>query len=246
MSNSVTSEGATSAIDVDIVLISNSSSEQSRLVTKNCITSLNGRGETMLFNFHVFVVESIDNVNYRHPIVTMVHPIEPFGYHKYLNIGRKAGTSDYVCLCNNDLVFESGWATAMVTQMESDNLYSACPLDPSYHPKREIHANTGNISGYRIGGEMAGWCIFQKRAIYDLIGDLDEDFTFWYADNDYARTLKSYGIEHKLITSSLVTHLGSQTLLQLDPLEQGDMCQSQLATYQNKWGEMNPWIEYLM
>jgi len=244
MSNPVTSAPAAPIINVDIVLISDGSTEKSRLVTKDCITSLNGRGETLNFNFHVYVVESMGTVNYLHPIVTTLHPEKPFGYHKYLNIGRKAGDSEYVCLCNNDLLFEPGWATAMVTHMEADNLYSASPLDPTYHPSKGFLPDTGNIPGYRIGVEMAGWCIFQKRAIYDIIGDLDEDFIFWYADNDYAQTLRHNKLEHKLITTSRVIHLGSLTLLQLDPMKRGSICQSQSLTYVTKWGKINPWFEF--
>ena len=48
-----------------------------------------------------------------------------------LNLGIKAGKSQYVVLCNNDLTFEKNWASIIINAMQLDkDLLSASPFCP--------------------------------------------------------------------------------------------------------------------
>jgi GT2 family glycosyltransferase len=123
-----------------------------------------------------------------------------------LNIGRREGNSPYVVLCNSDLTYENGWATAIISAMEHfPRFLSASPWCPQTQGSNENHLQ--NIyEGYRVRGELAGWCIFQQRKIYDIIRELDEKFTFWYCDNDYSLELQKNNIAHCLVPASVVNH----------------------------------------
>src|SRR5262249_32908840 len=163
--------------------------------------------------FHAYIVESNPLVNYdEYNKISHVHssttirPTGEFGYHRYLNLGRKAGHSPYVALCNSDLTFEKGWASEIIKGLDQHpGALSASPWCRLTLGDNAPHIGK-TYPGYRIRQEVAGWCIVQQRRIHDIIGDLDERFKFWYCDDDYALELKTRGVVHILVPSSVVNH----------------------------------------
>jgi GT2 family glycosyltransferase len=230
---------------VDVVIISWARNEELLQITKNGLDSLFESENDV--TFHAYVVESNKDIRYEdmreyqmkwmHSIKT-IHPEEEFGYHKYLNIGRRAGNSPYIVLCNSDLTYENNWASNIIKVMETlPRFLSASPWCPQTQGSNQ--SNLENIfEGYRVRGELAGWCIFQQRKIYDKIGELDERFSFWYCDNDYSLELQKNGISHCLVPSSVVNHheknLGKtgETLTESD---QRKITVEQEAVFMNKW-----------
>jgi len=221
---------------VDIVIISDAYNDELRIMTENAIISLY-KSENYI-NFITYIVES-SNIDYSYinDNVHMVKPNPPFGYHKYLNLGRKEGNSEYVCLCNNDLLFKNGWASSLISEMDKDEkLLSASPI--SYEPhisENLLRLDMGNTYGYKSIYNIAGWAIFQKRIIYDIIGDLDETMVFWYADDDYGMVLKKYDLIHALVPTSRVDHLWSKTLFTKNEKEIKKLTTEQLNIYDTKW-----------
>jgi GT2 family glycosyltransferase len=51
-----------------------------------------------------------------------------------------------------------------------------------------------------------------KRELFSIIGEIDSEFPFWFADNIYAEQLKRFGVKHAVVLNSVVKHLGSSTL----------------------------------
>jgi len=199
--------------NVDVVIISWAKDETLKKVTETGLESL-FNSDSPEVSFHAYIVESNKEINYdefnkkywKHSCTT-VYPTDPeFGYHKYLNEGRKKGESEFVVLCNNDLTYEKNWASTIIKVMDQTPvIMSASPWCPQ--TQGDNSKFKGSVfPGYRVRGELAGWCIFQKRSIYDQIGDLDEQFTHWYCDNDYGMTLQTKGIIHCLVCDSVVNH----------------------------------------
>lgn len=233
-------------INVDIVLVSWAKDEALKQVTEAAIYSLirDYDGPT----YHIYVVESNPDVNYdkynpmkRGCTITTIHPDVKFGYHRYLNIGRRAGTSKYVALCNNDLTFEPGWAKEIIRVMEMHpQMKSASPWCPQTQGDNKPHLGQAHV-GYTVRKELAGWCIFQQRDIYDTYpnGELDEQFEFWYCDNDYAMSMKSVGIKHILIPSAVVNHhdgnLGKTGTTAIDNKTRSIYTNGQHQNFVNKW-----------
>ena len=224
---------------VDIVIPSYSKNEECKEITKKCIVSLLASEENIQFN--VFIIESQPGVIWDYPNTITVDAPLPYGYHKFLNFGRKLGNSEYVCLCNNDLVFTKNWATEII---EASKIYpdvlSFSPICPKTQPLYGINTNEGIFRGYGIRTCISGWCIFQKRKIYEVIGDLDEEFIHWYCDNDYAQTLMSKNLEHYLITHSIVIHHDKNTgrttdIIVTDPLEMNRLTSGSYEIYKSKW-----------
>lgn len=225
---------------VDVVIISWAKTPELKNVTEEGLKTLFESEDPNEITFHAYVVESNKEVNYNgFQNTTTIYTDNPFGYHRYLNIGRKHGTSEFVVLCNNDLTYEKGWATQIISLMRSmPELLSASPFCPQIH--HPDHKKYAIIFGYEIRFQMSGWCIFQQRKIYDIIGDLDEDFEFWFCDNDYAMTLMKHKITHGLAPQSVVNHHAnftgtSQELVDSDKLN--ELTWGQSEKFNNKWKE---------
>ncbi len=194
---------------VDVIVVSYAKDDYCKSLTENCIRSLFlSEDDTNIFN--VIVVESEPGIKWENIFSTNVTTYDaplPYGYHKFLNFGRKLGNSEWVALCNSDLQFTKYWFSRIL-KANSDNpdIISFSPICPMTQPMYGININTGIYTGYSIRKEISGWCIVHKREIYDKIGDLDERFYHWFCDNDYAMTLYQNGIKHALVTDSIVIH----------------------------------------
>ena len=187
--------------EVDMVILSWAKDDALKEITERGIRSCIESDPSVQFNF--YVVESNPSVAYD---VTTIHPETDFGYHKFMNIGVREGDAKYVCLCNNDLTYETGWATEIINVMESQPyIQSASPWCPQTQGSNEEHKDK-LYAGYGVRNEVAGWCIFQQRSIYEHIGELCEDVEFWFSDNLYAEQIKLNKIPHVLVANSVVNH----------------------------------------
>ena len=226
---------------VDIVILSYAKDESLKRITMDAITSLLISEKSEHVSFRILVIESNKGLQpYAYPNTETVYPHVKFNFNRYLNIGLKWAANEYVCFCNNDLVFHPGWASNMLKAFDDDaSLMSASPVCPDLHPAIGIQLNTGNYYGYRVRHEIAGWCIFAKRSLFKNIGKFDEHFKFWFADSDYAKTIESKRHRHALISSSLVTHLDGISTKELDEKMKKALTSEQYWYFQYKWEHHN-------
>ncbi len=232
--------------EIDVIILSNAYTDELRKVTEDCLRSLLESESPQEIFFNVMLIESHKSApKYDFAQTKTIYPKASFGYHKFMNIGIKQTQSPYVCIANNDLLFHKGWASAILKAFDSDpQLQSACPVCPVHHPTLDIYPFSGIRKGYEVRYEVAGWCILFERSILKTIGKLDEGFKFWFADNDYANTLQKYGIQHALVTDSVVEHLESRTLLTKDEKDQLMLTQGERFYFEYKWGERS-WLSYI-
>ena len=227
--------------DVDVIILSLACDPALRAVTERGIATLRASEPANAVRFRVLVIESSkDALPFEGEGVTTIYPDEAFGYHTYMNIGLRQTQAPYVCLCNNDLVFHPGWATAILDALRDDPaLMSTSPLCSLHHPTVGIHANEGIRYGYRVRSEIAGWCLFFRRSMLGTTGLLDERFRFWFADNDYARTLESHGIKHALVTTAIVDHVESRTIKTQGVVRQRLLTKKAKYDFDRKWNGMS-------
>jgi len=224
--------------NVDVVILSWAKTPQLKTITEKGIITLLRSENSEMIKFNVFLLESNDEVKYNFPEnVKVIYMTEKFGYHKYMNIGRKLGDSKYVALCNNDLRFQRNWASNIIHEMEVDqDLMSACPVEPVVNMLNKHFTN--EKYGYETRKFINGWCIFQRRDIYDIIGDLDEQFEFWCCDDEYGMTLENHNIKHALIKTSIVNHdeNGGKSLKNLTPEQAQQYTSGGLEIFRRKYG----------
>lgn len=190
------------AIEIDIVILSFAKNERLREVTDTGLKTLLSSEPGHKIRFNVVVLESNREARpYAYDQVRTEYPQTKFGYHKYMNIGIGMGTSPYVCICNNDLVFHPGWASAILDAFGQDPaLTSASPACSIHHPQQGISLSGEVLYGYEVRRELIGWCLFFKREMLKVTGKLDPKFKFWYADNDYSMMLQKHGLKHAMVT----------------------------------------------
>lgn len=221
----------------DVVILSFAKTDSLRRMTEHCLQSLLASESPEKISFEVVVVESNHaSPRYDYEGVETVYLSPPFNYHRYMNYGIKRGSSPFVAICNNDLSFHQGWASSLLRAFASDeSLYSVSPACSLHHPRNGFELGSGIHYGHGVLREISGWCLVFKRQMLDITGMLDERFYFWYADDDYARTLKEKGITHGLVTDSVVDHLDSQTLKTHSTLRQWLMTKRSQYVFERKW-----------
>lgn len=203
---------------VDIIILSNAKDEKLKAITQQAVDTCH-KSETDI-KFNIVVLEQQENVQHKDCVTGFVEG--EFNYNKFMNIGISLTSHQYIALCNNDLIFHKGWATNIIKAMKENMLLSASPLCKDAQGR--YFRGTRNVEfGYSNGKHLSGWCIFIDRLLIDIMGNIDEDFPFWFADNAYAEQLKANDIRHALVRDSLVTHLGSKTLKTNDEATKHDL-----------------------
>jgi len=228
-------------LSVDIIILSYAKEEKLKSLTQQTIDTLLASEDPSVIQFHVLVIESEKGLApYQYPNTLTIYPKEKFGFHKYLNIGLKNTNSEFICFCNNDLVFEKGWASAMFNAIAQDSdLLCLNTFCPSFH-KGELNRFSNNINyGYTNGIYFTGWCFFTKRALFKITGLFDEHFKFWFCDDDFRLTLQKFKIKNALIKNSIVDHLYSETLAKVSSKKKVYLKYIGLAHYKYKWEHHN-------
>lgn len=224
-------------IEIDIIIASYAQNDELKETTLNAIDSLMASEDADKIKFNVIVIESEKSLApYQYPYSRTVYPQEPFGYHRYMNIGIEMTTAPLVCICNNDLIFHPLWATELLKPLVTyADIYSVSPFSTAHHTELGYKMNDGLKLGYKVREQLVGWCIMMKRDLFRLSGKLDENYIFWYADNDFANTLYVLKLHHVLVTSSVVDHLESKTLLKQSSERQEELTEKEIIYYRKKW-----------
>lgn len=158
----------------------------------------------------VLLMESNREAKYTYDSrVRILVPEEKFGFHRFFNIGLEQTSGDFIAFCNNDIVFQPGWWSAiMKVKNEHPRFMCFSPVDSSY-PMMAEEIATGKE--YTIGWEnkrhFAAWCFIWERKVFRTIGLFDETFDFYSADDDELQTMHYYAIPNVLVTGSEVKHL---------------------------------------
>lgn len=191
---------------LSIIILSMTTTEELFKISSNCIESLMASESNI--EMEVILVESNKNFltsGFVYPdFVKVIIPSDNFNFHKFLNIGIKDATGDYIALCNNDLLFQKNWFSEILKIGKNNS--EIMSFSPTEHTLNTNFKTNFEI-GYKIKTQVKGWCIVVKKELFNKIGLLDETFDFYYADNDYAMTLKSKNIKHALVYKSYVIHL---------------------------------------
>lgn len=193
-------------MNLSIIILSKTDTVDLYSMTMNCINSLMKTENNI--SKEILLIESNKNYinsDFIYPdFVTVIIPESDFNFHKFLNIGIKASKGDYIALCNNDLIFYGHWFSAILEiANKNKNILSFSPTGTT----PLLNEKKGFSVGYKVRTHINGWCIIVKKEVFDKIGSLDEKFDFYFADNDYAMTLKRHNIKHARIYNSHVVHL---------------------------------------
>lgn len=211
---------------VDVVIISDAKNRQIQQMTQNAInTAINGAKGIKI---NVIVVESKKHIKYNN--AKTIYPDFPFNYNAYGNLGIKHGSAHYVMHANNDLLFKSGWLTALI----SANHPLVSPKEPRDSRQRDITVNTiGDVTGRHL----SGWCFMMERSLWDKIGGFDEDVNFYCSDDVVIEQCKEQGVEPMLVVNSIVQHLVSTTLKTVTAPDRKQLTDDQVRIFNKKYNQ---------
>lgn len=195
---------------IDVIIVSNACDNEKKKLTQNAVYTVRKsacrvRNVVVIEQKKGIKFESAETLNYNFD----------FNYNRCLNFGIdhciNSFDSKLLALCNNDLVFHTGWVGEIIKSMNENNCGSASPYFKKLHS--EIFPNlNGDKIGYSVRSILCGWCIVVTRKTIEAIGRLCEDVSFWYSDNIYAEQIRCKNIKHVLSLKSRVDHLESRTL----------------------------------
>ena len=195
--------------DVDVVILSNTANMEYYKMLKQCIMSIKSNTDV---NTNIILVETnkeLKGKDLKLPIDTIYIPEEEeFNYNKFLNYGLQFCKNDFVCITNNDVIYESNTLKVLVDSL--DKYDSVSPWDN--RDSWKFHKERKTYEGYRTTIHLTGWCIVTtKETLKKIGGSFDERFEFWYQDDDYSRLLQQNNLTHALIGDVSVYHLGQQS-----------------------------------
>lgn len=200
-------------ITLSAIILSHTSNASIYAMTKHCIETLEKHLSEDIVSEIILVESNSEYIQqgfvYSKHVKVILPEEKPFNFHSYLNIGIAEASSDYIALCNNDLIFYPQWFEEILKVAdEHPKIGSFSPVDPDM-PKlpKSITAHNQYVLGYEIQKHIKGWCIVARAETFKKIGPLDERFNFYFADNDYAMMLRKHNIQHVSVTNSRVKHL---------------------------------------
>lgn len=177
---------------------------------ESLFSSENWRLENGDWTLEVLLIESNRDSNRRYDSrVRVMMPEEKFGFHRFFNIGLEQTSGEFVVFCNNDIVFEKGWWSA-IQKVKAEHPKFMCfsPVDSSYPMMaEEIAKGKEYVIGWENKRHFAAWCFVWERKVFETIGRFDETFDFYSADDDELQTLHYWAIPNVLVTGSEVRHL---------------------------------------
>lgn len=224
-----------SITEIDVIFLSFAFTDQLQQMAQDSIQSLVISEDNAKIKFNIIVLEVYDQLNnYECPFTTTIYPGDPAGPQRYFNIGISMTTSAYVCLCHANLIFHRNWASEILKYMKDiPDLLSASPVCSSSDHHQKVSGDHEIVSGYRVGYEIAEWCLFIRRDLFGIIGQLDENMEFNASAYDYSNTLAVLGINHSLIRSSIVDHLEIENS---NAIKDGVELHQTFSYYNYKWG----------
>jgi len=183
------------------------------------------------------VVETFQNAPPYERAKQTLYWTKEFNYNACLNFGIMHTDSEFIALCNNDIVFTQGWHKITET-MVKEGAVSASPFS-EYSQCRHGYVKGDTVHpGYWVGHELLGWCLVVHKDIFSVIGKLDESQKFWCSDNAYADQLMQNNLKHILVCSSVVNHIGggSKTLNTMSRYQYKNLTIDEYNKYSKKEG----------
>jgi len=220
----------------------------------NCIRSIQDHTDTP---YEIIVVDNGSNdgtVEFcLKEKITFVSMPNNRGFPIACNWGMKIATGDTLLLLNNDIVVSHNWLSNQLSCLYSSedigivgpytNFASGKQMLPaSYESIPEFHEkalqyNQPNPQLWQPMNRIVGFCLLIKRALFNKIGYLDEQFSpGHYEDDDYCYRARQAGYKLILAGDVIIHHEGSASFLRQDRDKLIKLVERNHRQFIAKWG----------
>lgn len=132
------------------------------------------------------------------------------------NYGASLAEYNYICWCNNDIVFSPEWEKPLVAALDNDTWV----VSPYHTPGKDLPADFPagkdrkiNMSGNRTGLPFLGSCFMMEKSSWLKVGPIDERLKLWCGDNYiHESVVHDFGRQVKEIPESYIHHYGGQSV----------------------------------
>lgn len=169
----------------------------------------------------------------------VVYHDPPVSFHACWNAGVRLAVGDVVIVVNDDVLWGRYSVTRLWQALQRFDLYccyptpavceSALALDVVVEPPRLVGPP-----------EFRGWCQAWTRGGLEAVGPFDESFELFYGDDDAWARLADAKRPARQVHSSLVYHLGSQSVRTLGEEYIRNVKARDAARFAAKWQGKTP------
>lgn len=173
------------------------------------------------------------------------------GFPAGVNQGLAVARGEQILLLNNDTVLTTGWLERLLEAFDRDPTIGLVgPSSNNVSGEQEVdvsYRDLGDLDGFAwdwardLGGRLEptdrliGFCLLVRRAVFDAIGPLDEQFGIGcFEDDDLCRRASAAGWRAVIARGAFVHHFGSRTFVGSGADFAGIMAENQ-ARYRAKW-----------
>ena len=207
--------------------------------TRTCLESI--RRFTEPGTYEIIVVDNASTDGSRaylraQPDVRLIESDVNLGFPKGCNVGMEAARGDALLLLNSDTLVTPRWLTQLRRALESRPEVGAVGCVTNYAGNfQQIdvpylgddggiealfafaeHFNHSDPEKWERRIRLVGFCFLVKRAVYEVIGGLDERFSPGnYEDDDYSLRIWQAGYECLLCRDTFIHHFGNRSFAQL-------------------------------
>lgn len=187
----------------------------------------------------------------------IVHPVNA-GFAAGNNLGLQAATGEFLILLNNDTRVTRGWVRTLCSHLRrdprlgivgpvTDNIGNEARIELVGTSAQALRAAALAYTRARPGGEYplstaAFFCAAMPRAVYQVIGPLDESYGLgFFEDDDYCRRVQLAHYRIACAEDVVVHHHLSASFDLLGMQERNLLFERNRRIYESKWG---PWIPH--
>jgi GT2 family glycosyltransferase len=189
------------------------------------------------------------------PVTVLSNPTNR-GFPAAINQGLKAARGEYLVLLNNDAVVTDGWLDQLVALARAEvdapiglvgpmSNYATPPQLVEGVPYTDLEQMQAFARRWReehrgqwlTAGKLSGFCLLLKRAVYEAVGGLDEQFGLgFFDDDDLAERARRAGFALAVAHDLFVHHFGSRTF-RGNGLDAGRLLEENGRRFAEKWGQ---------
>ena len=180
---------------------------------------------------------------------------ENLGFARANNIGLEAANpdSEYLVLLNNDTVVTPGWLATLLHWLRDPSIGLVGPVTCPSGAANEAavpagYANLGELDAFAQGHAarhrdqsfdipmLAMYCVAMRRAVYQEVGPLDEDFGIgMFEDDDYSLRVRNNGYRVVCAEDVFIHHTGRASLSRLEDAEHKALFERNRQRFERKW-----------
>lgn len=173
------------------------------------------------------------------------------------NSGAKAATGEYLIILNNDTYVSHGWLTSLIRHLRRDDklgivgpvtncIGNEAQIPVTYESMQEMQLRALEYTMQHSRKllyvrTVAFFCVALRKSTWDAIGQLDEEFSVgFFEDDDYCRRLEQAGLKIAIAEDVFVHHQHSASFNTLVAERRNAIFEANKKVYEKKWGTWTP------